>query len=37
MPSVLVVDDEPDILDVMKKVLKKQGYQTFEALRLPNL
>jgi CheY-like chemotaxis protein len=31
MPTVLVVDDEPDVLNVTEKVLKKHGYETREA------
>ncbi len=31
MPTVLVVDDEPDVLNVTEKVLKKHGYDTLEA------
>lgn len=31
MPTVLVVDDEPDILNVTEKVLEKHGYDILEA------
>jgi len=31
MAKVLVVDDEPDVLEVMKKVLDKHGFETVAA------
>ncbi|MFQ5800752.1 MAG: response regulator, partial [Candidatus Hydrothermarchaeales archaeon] len=32
MTSVLLVDDEPDFLVVMDKLLKRQGYEVSEAI-----
>jgi CheY-like chemotaxis protein len=32
MPSILLVDDEPDFVLVMEKLLKKHGYDIFEAI-----
>jgi len=30
-PSILIVDDEPDVLDICEKVLVKAGYTVFTA------
>jgi DNA-binding response OmpR family regulator len=29
--KILVVDDEKDICDIMKRILEKEGYEVFEA------